>query len=388
MATALRTGDAVAPAHPSTATTRHAGYLFHPVVDFLLAGGGSILVALPVFLLIRNKEAVEATALWWGVALANVLNFPHFANSYQLLYTGIGARIFGANSTRKVRLRYVWAGFIAPVLIGGFLFAAYAVGDVRMLGYAANAMAFTIGWHYVKQGYGVIAVLSAIRRIYYSEIEKRLLLINGYVVWIYSWMALNKTLHEEKLYGVAYYTFDLPSILLTIGGAAAALTTAAVVVAFAVRILVRKQAVSWNGAVGYSCALYLWLLAFYYDLIFAIFIPAFHSLQYLLFTWRYQLNKVSSEVAAVPETPVARLPRPALVRFAKFVGWGVVLGWVGFIGLPALFHVGLSPDPARFGSSVFVFIFVLWINIHHYFIDNVIWRRDNEDVRKYLFAPR
>jgi hypothetical protein len=30
----------------------------------------------------------------------------------------------------------------------------------------------------------------------------------------------------------------------------------------------------------------------------------------------------------------------------------------------------------------------MWINIHHYFIDNVIWRRDNEDVRKYLFAPR
>ena len=47
--------------------------------------------------------------------------------------------------------------------------------------------------------------------------------------------------------------------------------------------------------VGYACALYLWLLAFHYDLIFAIFIPAFHSLQYLLFTWRYQLNKVSSE---------------------------------------------------------------------------------------------
>ena len=39
-------------------------------------------------------------------------------------------------------------------------------------------------------------------------------------------------------------------------------------------------------------------------------------------------------------------------------------------------------------SAVFVFIFVMWINIHHYFIDNVIWRRDNEDVRKYLFAPR
>lgn len=386
MATAIRTGDAVAQATPDV-VKRHAGYLFHPVVDFLLAGGGSMLLALPIILLIPDKKAIEATAMWWGFALSNVLNFPHFANSYQLLYTGIAGRIFGHDSPTKVRLRYVWAGFVAPVLIGGFMFTAYYLGNPRLLGYAANAMAFTTGWHYIKQGYGVIAVLSAIRRIYYSEIEKRLLLLNGYVVWIYSWMALNKTLHEETMYGMRFFSFEMPSILLTIGGIAATLTTAAVVVAFGVRILVRKQAVSWNGVVGYSCALYLWMIAFHYDLIFAIFIPAFHSLQYLLFTWRYQLNKVSADIGGTAADG-ATLPRAALLGFAKFVGWSVVLGWVGFVGLPSLFHAGFSPDPALFGPAVFLFIFVMWINIHHYFIDNVIWRRDNEDVRKYLFAPR
>jgi len=386
MATAIRTGDAVAQATPS-ATTRHAGYLFHPLIDFLLAGGGSMLLAFPIILLIQDKKAIEATALAWGFALSNVLNFPHFANSYQLLYTGIGGRIFGTGSSRKVRLRYVWAGFVAPVLIGGFMFAAYALGDVRMLSYAANAMAFTTGWHYVKQGYGVIAVLSAIRRIYYSEIEKRLLLVNGYVVWIYSWMVLNQTLHEDTLYGVRFFTFEVPSTLLTIGAGAAVSTTAAVVVAFAVRVLVRKQSVSWNGVVGYASALYLWLLAFHYDLIFAIFIPAFHSLQYLLFTWRYQLNKVSSEFETTAG-PTPAHSRPVLQRFAKFVVGGMVLGWIGFVALPILFDISLTPDQTMWGPSVFVFIFVMWINIHHYFIDNVIWRRDNDDVRKYLFAPR
>jgi hypothetical protein len=387
MATAIRTRDAVAQATPNVAT-RHAGYLFHPVIDFMLAGGGSMLLALPIILLIHDKKAVEATALGWGLALSNVINFPHFANSYQLLYTGIGKRLFGADTTPKVRLRYVWAGFVAPALILGFLFLAYSLGDPRLLGYSANAMAFTVGWHYTKQGYGVISVLSAIRRIYYTEIEKRLLLLNGYVVWIYSWLALNRTLHEEKLYGVKYFTFDMPPLLLTIGAVAAALTTAAVIAAFAVRILVRKQAVSWNGVVGYACALYLWLLAFQYDLIFAMFIPAFHSLQYLLFTWRYQLNKVLTETGETMGTASVKRSRPPMLRFAKFVGWGLVLGWVGFTGLPLLFHISLSPDPSLFGPSVFVFVFVMWINIHHYFIDNVIWRRDNEDVRKYLFAPR
>jgi hypothetical protein len=385
MATALRTDNTVAQAFPSGAPTRHAGYLFHPVVDFLLAGGGSILAAFPVYLLIRDKPAVEATAIWWGFALSNVINFPHFAHSYQLLYTGIGTRLSAATSTLKVRLRYLWAGFVAPPLIAATLFGAYYVGDVRILSYMANAMAFTSGWHYVKQGYGVIAVLSAIRRIYYSEIEKRLLLLNGYVVWIYSWMALNKTLYQKKVYGITYFTFDLPPMLLTMGAVAATLTTVAVVAAFVLRVS-RKQPVSWNGVVGYSCALYLWLLAFHYDLIFTIFIPAFHSIQYLLFTWRYQLNKVSSE--AVEEEAASRPSRLIGVRFAKFVVSGIALGWVGFVGLPALFHVSLSPDETVWGPSVFVFIVIVWINIHHYFIDNVIWRRDNEDVRKYLFAPR
>src|SRR4029450_11057041 len=168
------------------------------------------------------------------------------------------------------------------------------------------------------------------------------LLLNGYVVWISSWLAFNKTLHEEKLYGVTYFTFDIPPTLLTVGAVAATLTTAAVIVALAVRILVRRQSVSWNGIVGYACALYLWVVAFYYDVIFAIFIPAFHSLQYLLFTWRYQLNKVSSDFETTAG-PTPAHSRPVVKRFAKFVVGGMVLGWIGFVALPILFDISLRP---------------------------------------------
>ena len=103
---------------------------------------------------------------------------------------------------------------------------------------------------------------------------------------------------------------------------------------------------------------------------------------------RAEIKRLFDNMFQQMGTPALQLSRPALIRFANFVLWGVVLGWVGFMGLPSLFHARLSPDPSVFGPAVFVFIFVMWINIHHYFIDNVIWRRDNEDVRKYLFAPR
>jgi hypothetical protein len=389
---AATAGPEVAPADSTASPAvvsapRHPGYLFHPLTDFLMAGGGSILVAIPVFWLIRDKVAVQPTALWLSLVLSVFINYPHFAHSYQLLYAGIGRRILGPDTTRKVSLKYIWAGFVAPGLIGAFLVSAYLSGNVHVLGYAANAVFFSVGWHYVKQGYGVITVLSAIRRIYYSDVEKKLLLLNGYTVWIHSWMMLNVALREQTYYGVKYFLLDLPPLALTIGYVATALTTLALAIALGRRV-VRRQPVSWNGIVGYVSSLYLWVVAFYADPIFTLFVPAFHSLQYLLFVWRYQVNKAHAEVATAGDVQIPRGSRTVVMSVARFVLVGMVLGFIGFMALPTVLEASLTPDPAVWGGTVFVFILSAFINLHHYFIDNVIWRRDNEDVRRFLFAPR
>ena len=370
---------------PRGADAASAGYLFHPVTDFIVAGGGSLIVAPAIIWLIRDKGAVTPKAVAAALLLSLVINFPHFAHSYQLLYTGIVRRITGSTGW-KVRVRYVWAGFVVPAALGVFFVGALASGNVRALGYSANVMALTVGWHYVKQGYGVAVVLSAIRRIYYTNVEKRLLLLNGYAVWIYSWMALNEALRAETYLGITYMTLALPPLARTLAGAAAVVTTLGVVFAITRRILVRHQPVSWNGLVGYGCSLYLWVVARYTDPLFALFVPMFHSLQYLLFVWRYEINK--AEVDAQSDRR-ARGRRPsARDLFGRFVITGLVLGWLGFIILPIVLNHMVSPDPLRWGPSLFAFIGVVWINVHHYFIDNVIWRRDNEDVRRFLFAPR
>lgn len=349
-----------------------------------MAGGGSVLILAPTFWLIGDKASAHPMAVTISAALSFVLNYPHFAHSYQLLYDGIGKRINGPDTTQKVRLKYIWAGFVAPLLIGGFMLAAYLTGNVRMLGYVANAYFFSVGWHYVKQGYGVITVLSAVRRIYYSTLEKKLLLLNGYTVWIYSWMAFNVALRQGTMFGVKYFTLDIPSVAVTVGWWAVVLTSIALAGALAHRVFVRRQPVSWNGIFGYVSSLYLWVIAFFAHPIFALFVPAFHSLQYLLFVWRYQVNKAASE--GEPGSDAST--RAVRARVARFVAVGMVLGFLGFVGLPVALQVSLAPDAALWGPSVFMFIFAAGINLHHYFIDNVIWRRDNEDVRRFLFAPR
>ena len=43
-------------------------------------------------------------------------------------------------------------------------------------------------------------------------------------------------------------------------------------------------------------------------------------------------------------------------------------------------------DQAVFGATLFLFIGWTFINIHHYFIDNVIWRCDTPEARRYPFT--
>lgn len=37
---------------------------------------------------------------------------------------------------------------------------------------------------------------------------------------------------------------------------------------------------------------------------------------------------------------------------------------------------------------MFLFVFWIFINVHHYFLDNVIWRAENPETRQHLFAHR
>ena len=48
----------------------------------------------------------------------------------------------------------------------------------------------------------------------------------------------------------------------------------------------------------------------------------------------------------------------------------------------------ISYDQEIFGSMMIFFIFWTFLNVHHYFLDNVIWRRGNPDIQKHLYETR
>ncbi|TIM61068.1 MAG: hypothetical protein E5Y58_33240, partial [Mesorhizobium sp.] len=128
-------------------------YLFGPVADFLMLGGSAFLI-LPVlfFVPLKYEGFVGATML----LLAHLINHPHFAHSYQLFYRNFGRKVRGDGYDKNLQVRYIFAGIVVPLIMGGFFAYGSIAGNARLLGYAGNAMAFFVGWHYVKQGYGML----------------------------------------------------------------------------------------------------------------------------------------------------------------------------------------------------------------------------------------
>jgi hypothetical protein len=43
-------------------------------------------------------------------------------------------------------------------------------------------------------------------------------------------------------------------------------------------------------------------------------------------------------------------------------------------------------DEAALGATVFLFASWVFINVHHYFLDSVMWRSANPDVKRFLFS--
>lgn len=365
--------------------TARGSYLFSPLIDFLCLGGGSLLLIVPFLFL--NVEALKPSVAATFLFLAHFINSPHFAHSYQIFYRNFGNKAFGNTYPPHLRNRYVVAGIVVPLALVAFFAISAASGSARALGFGFNIMAFFVGWHYVKQGYGMIVVDSVLKKNFFSDQDKTILTINAYLCWVLSWAALNKAIAERDLYGLTAYSFPVPGLLVTILAIATVITSA-----IALTVIYRRwqsgKAFPLNGTLAYLVTLYVWVLfpalvapaAFVGLMVLAT--PAAHSIQYLVVVWRYQLN-VERE-SPRPTERFSLFTKPASRLFYFFM-FGVVVSFSAFWIVPITLDLLVGYDRAVFGSQMFLFMFAIFINVHHYFLDNVMWRRENPDVAKHLF---
>lgn len=342
-------------------------------------GGLSILSAGLIWLTVDKGASLMAVSQL-AFSLAFIFNHPHFLSSYCLLYGDFRAEILR-------RKRFFWAAVLAPAILGGCLVWGLATANPQLMAHVITSMFFFVGWHYVKQVFGCIVVTSAQRKMYYSLFERRVILLNLFATWFMSWLS-NQVRYGDGItdgsnafafYGINHYRLNLDPFYLQATYTVMAVTFLAILYIHVERYVRKGLKPSAPGVAAFA-ALYAWYIPAMIHPAFAYFIPLFHSLQYMSFVWALKRNQVAHEIR---DLSGEQWRRAFVNRFFGFLLTATVLGALTFEFIPKALDAqnlvtGLGPSP-------FLAAFLLFINIHHYFIDNVIWRSDNPVVKQHLF---
>jgi len=366
-----------------------------PILEFLITGGLT-LVLFPLAYFYRQAIGLDDAQYKVSFAAfyaAYLINDPHFSVSYLLFYKNIKQRLWGDEFQGAQRVRYVVAGFLVPIALVAWIAAALLVQSAVILGAMIQLMYLLVGWHYVKQGFGVLAVLSARRGVRLSALERRVLLAHCFAGWAYAWASPAETGRDYEEAGVMYRAFAHLAGLETVALVVFCATCVALLAVIGRRLWLRQAFPPWAASSGYLMSIWLWTIFSHLDPLMIYLIPALHSLQYWYFVYLLKRNEARSQYRAESWS----VAQPSFLSFAArrlgllFVT-AVGLAWLLFHGVPELLDstvvattavMGLEPDvsPYGLGPTPYLAAFATFINIHHYFIDHVIWRRENPETR-------
>lgn len=351
-----------------------ANHLVSRSFDFWLVGGASLLVYL-IMLVGSDFRGLYGVSNQFGnlaVTMASMslfVNYPHFLASYRLAY-GRG---------KQFLLKHWFQTLIAPCLMINFLVAAYWLANQpgskliceQMLGAGINFMYFTVGWHYSKQAFGCMMVYAAYDRYPLDRIQRESIRYSLLSIWWYSF-AFGNLGERGTFWSLNYATWQVPFWLYEL--------SRAIFFALLAWTLYRVLYQNWKNGhrpnptlwVPYLAMVVWFAPCFRQPDYFFYVVPFFHSLQYLTFVYRVERARPAL--------------RQSALRGSLLVLGLLLSGWLAFELIPGNLDQ-LYDNLRTFGFSFFLLSANLFINIHHYFLDNVLWRvREDETVRSALFS--
>jgi hypothetical protein len=369
-------------------------------LDFWLLGGASILVWLVMISVdgFRASWAVDQhfkNLTYTAASLSLLVNYPHFLISYKLAY-GRG---------RTFVTTHWWQLVMVPLLLVATFALAYVafetpVGSLPLVGTARDALAplgtnaqvlsgprlgdllftgifnlmiFTVGWHYTKQTFGCMMVYAHFDRYPLSKPQRDLTKYALLSIWGMNFVQSNLSGSQHTFSQFKYYSFDFPNAAGPLSQLAVGAGLLLVVYRVFYAVYRDTGRLPSLNLLAPFVALYIWWMPqtrqfeFYFLLT-----PLFHSLQYLAFVYKMEDTRLQA--------------RPHRELRGTLIVVGVILaGWLAFEFVPNTADNLLG----TFNAWQMFFFFtaaMLFINIHHYFIDNVLWRFRDPEVRAYLLG--
>jgi len=371
---ALREGPPAAPAalrrssshEPTPNGARRVtprGALLSPTIDFLSVGGLSLLLMVPLLLSGRaDLVLIGAGAQAW---IATAINMPHFMASYRLVY-----------GSKRMVLQHKWAAIYVPLFMLAFLAAAIweaQESQALVLVFITVASVY-LAWHYTGQVWGMMASFAYLGGTSFDKTERTL---------------IRSSLRILLAWHVAWFLFTQlrdPSRVVWIYR----LASGATVLAFALgayglyRLWRRTKAIPPVLSIVAWGSLFVWYAVMARDPKALFWVQIAHALQYLAFPVRVELNNAEASERALPSA-MSRGSRTALHMVLYGAGLllvSVLVAQVVPMSLMGVIGKVFGEEPGK-AAPILILMF---INIHHFFTDGVLWKISNPEVRQSLFA--
>lgn len=341
---------------PDTTTPRS---IFSPNVDLFTTGALSLLTA-AIVLVVGPQFFIDANFAQL-VVIATLVNGAHFAASYRMLYFN-----------RREILRYPQASIRVPALLLGY--CLWALYTAATLSYGGGvwiqallvAVAYYLAVHYTGQTWGMMSSFAYVENLKFSTCERRLFrtALNFLMLWQILWAT--KLVPDQPSYVVA----ALP-ILDQVQEALIALAILLGICGF-ISISKRLGKLPPLRVTTPFAALLGWFALLNYIPGSLVIVQFFHALQYLIFPVRVEANRVNR----IKGDSQARPTRHLLEYTASLLAVAAIV----FLLVPNLIRSWGT------GYEAYAIVFVSFINIHHFYIDGVIWKLGSQAVREDLFA--
>jgi hypothetical protein len=333
-----------------TATTeigRPAPYFVNLPVDFVLIGGGSILLflILPLFHDGTRTAGVAEVGLW----LTWIANWPHFsATSY---------RLYGR--TEHLR-QYPITAVAAPLIVLAGILASFT-WPLAVAPYFVKMFLLWSPYHYSGQTLGISLLYGRRAGHRPGSLERFLLSAFIYGTFLMRTLGGEVSTRGSVYYGVQVPGFGVPRWVATGFSAWTYACGAALLAVLAVRAVRSRKAPPFMYLLP-PVTQYVWFVVAGAKPGYAEFVPFFHGVQYLVIAWAMQLKEQADRRVTSPSL------RSICLESVRWYAMNALGGAALFYALPhfiARTGVGLS-----FAMAVIL----TGIQIHHFFVDGVIWK--------------
>ena len=247
---------------------------------------------------------------------------------------------------------------------------------VTILAGSVWLMYITVGWHYSKQVFGCMMIYSFFDAYALTKSQRLLIKLNLFSVAIFNFFHFIKIVKNIYPNGNPYFyniqIGNFPSIPYA-GFISAVLVVASmisVISIFYTKYRNEKKLPSANFLISWLSFHFWWVPLAIQPEFFLITVPFFHSLQYLPFP--YKMEKVRIPTGKWNFTNLGF--RILLLLLISFLAFEIIPDI-----FDQAFDTKINGMPFFFTVSALVFI-----NIHHFFIDSVIWKFDQNIVRESL----